>query len=109
PASRPSARIEARGRLRSAGPSHSGHGFHGVHEEDLTSSDGQTFEGTVDGRALVPFRPDGGLRALAFADGKPAPRVKEKAFVRTGLRRPARQALESPCLDDPSGGSVAVL
>jgi len=62
----------------------------------------------VDGRALVPFRPDGGLRALAFADGKPAPRVKEKAFVRKGLRRLARQALESPCLDDPSGGSVAV-
>jgi hypothetical protein len=84
-----------------------GLGFHGFREEDLTSSDGQTFEGTVDGRALVPFRPDAGLRTLAFADGKPAPRVKEKAFVRKGLRRLAREALASPCLDDPTGGASA--
>jgi hypothetical protein len=97
--------------LASAGALHvhltAGAGFHGFQEADVTSSDGQTFEGTVDGRALVPFRVDARLRRLAFADGKPAPHVKEKPFVRKGLHRLARQALESSCLSDPSGASHA--
>jgi hypothetical protein len=83
-----------------------GVGFHGFREVDLTSADGQTFEGTVDGRALVPFRIDSGFRALAFADGQKAPHVKEKRFVRKGLRRLASRALESACVRDPSGAST---
>src|SRR5262245_8968697 len=64
---------------------HYGKGFHGIREANF-SSDGTTVQGTVDGRAIVPFplprdRGHLGKERLTFADGKPGPTLGTNAAI----------------------------
>jgi hypothetical protein len=83
-----------------------GVGFSGVQSADVASSDGVTFSGAVDGRAVVPFQ-TAGLETLVFADGQSAPAVKLKGSVKAALRRLTKQTLKSTCLGDPLDGTGA--
>lgn len=52
---------------------HSADGFDGPKEVVLTSADRQTFQGTVDGKAIAPFSAKDKPEAMKFADGSPMP------------------------------------
>jgi hypothetical protein len=72
-----------------------GHGFRRIGVLTLTSTDGQTFDGAIDGRALVPFTAGADPASLRFADGGKPPKLKLKRAVLQALRKLAKVDLKS--------------
>jgi len=62
-----------------------GAGIRGLRSMSLTSTDGHTVTGTIDGRALEPFTLGGNDTTLAFADGSKAPKIRVKPFLQRAL------------------------
>ncbi|HLK91362.1 MAG TPA: hypothetical protein VKZ18_15800 [Polyangia bacterium] len=72
-----------------------GAGFHGIRTVTLASTDGQTFHGTVDGRALLPFGADASPDTVRFAGGGAIPRVRIKRALQAVLRKLARVSFQA--------------
>ena len=55
----------------------------------LTSQDGRTLQGTINGRAIAPTNIEGGskLNGIQFADGQPGPSITENANLRNAIRQ----------------------
>jgi hypothetical protein len=66
-------------------------GFKGIHEITFTT-DGTTVRGMVDGRATAPIPLAAAPKAVVFADGAPAPRLRTRGLLRRMLARLGRQA-----------------
>lgn len=82
-----------------------GSGFHGIKTMTFTSTNGQTFDGTVDGRALQPFSAGTAAGALRFADGRAAPKVKIKRTLQAVLRKLSQVNFQSCIAPVPASGS----
>jgi hypothetical protein len=64
-----------------------GAGFHGVRTMMLTSGDGMTFNGTVDGQALLPFSANTTPSAVQLVGGRAVPKVRIKRAARALFRK----------------------
>jgi hypothetical protein len=71
----------------------------------FTSTDGKTFQGTVDGRALEPFSASTPPDALRFVDGRPGPKFKIKRAVLSLLRKLAQANPQSCSAGQPTAGA----
>jgi len=52
-----------------------GAAFHGVHHAVITTADGETFSGSIDGRTFLPFRKGDAYTSMRFTDGQPFPEI----------------------------------
>jgi|SRR5579871_347966 len=84
-----------------------GAGFHGVQTIMLSSPDGNTFQGTIDGRTLAPFNADANPDTVRFADGSAIPKVKIKRALQAVLHKVGQVTFQSCSgVGQPSGMAV---
>jgi hypothetical protein len=71
-----------------------GEGITGIREMTLSSTDGKTLRGEIDGRPILPFTIGSDPSTLEFQDGKPAPVVGTKPGISVALQSIFRRAGE---------------
>ncbi len=85
-----------------------GAGFQGVQQVTLTSTDGQTFQGIIDGKVLQPFQAGDDPSTVTFADGTPLPTLTADPALQAGLLRLRDQAKSAGATCPPSGASTGM-
>jgi hypothetical protein len=80
----------------------------GVQQVHLQSSDGTTYTGTVDGRAVAPFVPSSTAPAYVFTDGLPAPTVVVSADTQAQVDALVTAAASTQCPTSTSSATAAI-
>jgi len=87
-----------------------GAGFHHIREMSLSTADGLTFTGEVDGHQLEPFRVPADPKTLRFVGGGTlSQRIKVKHIVSAALRKLAQQGTASCTSSSAARGSSIIL